>query len=436
MLTLTQLPYQQNNEHYFKRICDLPGSVWLDSAYPHCQFGQFDIISAQPSETRVLDTPEQFAQLQHKLDHHRCEAQLPFTGGWIGLIPFGFNHRSLKVRSIVNKAPTPAQFGWYDWALISDHHRRSTVLVQGPGCPAELIEEIRTRLSDATAAAADPGFSVSKFHSDTSKKEYLHALELIKRHLLDGDCYQVNYAQRFSAKFSGSAVTAYCTLRNKVPSPFSAYLNFPERQILSISPERFIQIRANRVLTQPIKGTSARSPDSERDRLWAQQLFESQKNRAENVMIVDLLRNDLSRHCTPHSVKVSELFAIQSFSNVHHLVSSVRGELMPGTSHSDFILSCFPGGSISGAPKRRALEIIEALETQPRGPYCGSIGYFSCNQRSDFNIAIRTLELRDSHISAWAGGGIVADSIAEDEYLESLTKIETFLETLEQNSLP
>ncbi|MDQ4146663.1 MAG: anthranilate synthase component I family protein, partial [Pseudomonadota bacterium] len=216
------------------------------------------------------------------------------------------------------------------------------------------------------------------------------------------------------------------------PAPYGAYLNTPYAQILSASPEQFLKVHDGLVETRPIKGTSARSPDATQDRLAAAWLQNSIKDRAENLMIVDLLRNDIGKNCVPGSVKVPKLFSLESFATVHHLVSTVTGRLVPGRDSLDLLRGCFPGGSITGAPKLRAMEIIEELEPHRRGVYCGAIGYFGFDGRMDTNIAIRTLVHNKGSMRFWAGGGIVADSKLEAEYQETFDKVAAMLRLLEQ----
>jgi para-aminobenzoate synthetase component 1 len=227
---------------------------------------------------------------------------------------------------------------------------------------------------------------------------------------------------------------AYQALRNLSPAPFSAYLNVPDGQILCNSPERFLQVRHRRVLTQPIKGTRPRSADPAQDQANADELRRSLKDRAENLMIVDLLRNDIGKNCLPGSVKADRLFELESFANVHHLVSTITGELAPGHTATHLLRGCFPGGSITGAPKLRAMQIIEELEPHRRGVYCGAIGYIGFDGNMDTNIAIRTAVVAKGNISFCAGGGIVADSEGGKEYDETWDKASTMLELIRKFS--
>jgi para-aminobenzoate synthetase component 1 len=272
----------------------------------------------------------------------------------------------------------------------------------------------------------------SQFQSNLNQASYQQALNQIHQYIAAGDCYQVNFTQRFQARYSGEPLKAYKALRSACPTPFAAYIALPDNgAILSLSPERFLQVSQGKVETRPIKGTRRRGLSSDEDSMLAEELLHSPKDRAENLMIVDLLRNDLGRSCATGSVKVPELFALETYPNVHHLVSSVTGQLSPGKDPLDLLCGSFPGGSITGAPKIRAMQIIEELEPTRRSIYCGSILYLDVRGEMDSSIAIRSLLLKDGIVSCWGGGGIVADSDWQAEYRESITKVKVLLDTLE-----
>lgn len=421
------LPYHRDGQYYCDRLDPLPGFVWLDSGTLGGEHARYDIFSALPSHT-VSGTASAEQINQRLLTAPAQRSDLPFCGGWIGYFGYQARHRQFGLVSRSDYTCPDQWFGWYDCALIQDHLQKKARLVVTETCPANTRQQLE-------AAIAGPGkqhpFSCSHFQHDQSKFRYLQDLQSIQNYIAAGDCYQTNYTQRFSADFSGSTAAAYCSLRRAVPSPFAAYLKLPGGQtMLSISPERFIRIDGRQAMTQPIKGTVRRSANPEEDGQLRAELSASEKNRAENLMIVDLLRNDFNQTCLPHSVRVPKLFELQSFANVHHLVSTVTGELPADADHYAFLLSCFPGGSITGAPKKRAMEVIDELEVHGRGVYCGAIGYMSAHGRSDFNIAIRTFYVEAQRIYCWAGGGIVADSDAEAEYQESLLKVGALLQAL------
>jgi para-aminobenzoate synthetase component I len=247
-----------------------------------------------------------------------------------------------------------------------------------------------------------------------------------------GDVFQVNVSQCFNTKFPGnySSMAVYEKLRQLNPAPFSAYLNFPSVTLLSSSPERFLQLSARYIETRPIKGTRKRVAGPIADQLMVNDLLTSEKDRAENIMIVDLLRNDISKVCDDYSVKVTKLCGIESYPTVHHLVSVITGQLKPEHDALDLLKATFPGGSITGAPKVRAMAIIAELEGTQRGPYCGSIGYIGFNGDMDTSITIRTFVIKGDEIYFQAGGGIVADSVPTAEYHEALTKAAALITTL------
>jgi para-aminobenzoate synthetase component 1 len=260
---------------------------------------------------------------------------------------------------------------------------------------------------------------------------YRQAFERVQGYLHAGDCYQVNLARRFGIRYHGDPWDAYLRLRAISPAPFGAYLALPFADILSTSPERFLALRQGRVETRPIKGTRPRRQDAAAARAARAALRRSPKDRAENVMIVDLLRNDLGKVCRTGSVRVDALFELESYASVHHLVSSIRGRLRDGVEAVDLLRACLPGGSITGAPKRRAVQIIDELEPQRRGVYCGAIGYISDDGDMDTNIAIRTAVCADGELSYWAGGGLVADSAPDAEFEETLHKAAPLLKLIE-----
>jgi para-aminobenzoate synthetase component 1 len=256
----------------------------------------------------------------------------------------------------------------------------------------------------------------------------------VKAHIAAGDCYQINLTQRFAAQASGDFWEAYRRLRRLSPAPYAAYLEYPFGQIASSSPEQFLSVRDGYARTKPIKGTRARAADAAGDVELVRELASSIKDRAENVMIVDLLRNDFGRCCAPGSVRATRLFDIETFANVHHLVSTVEGRLSKNCDAIDLLIACFPGGSITGAPKIRSMQIIDEIEPHRRSIYCGSIGYIGYDGAMDMNIAIRTLLMSAGSVYAWAGGGIVADSQLQAEYQESFDKAAAMLQVLNEAS--
>lgn len=279
--------------------------------------------------------------------------------------------------------------------------------------------------------ASDPGGLPLELASSLSRLEYLEVVRRVREYILAGDIYQANVSQRFSVPLRESPWRLYIRLRERNPAPFSAFLDFGDSVIASVSPERFLRLGNDGVAeARPIKGTRPRGATPDEDALLAQELLASEKDRSEHLMIVDLMRNDLSRVCAPGTVRVSELFALERYATVHHLVSTVTGRLEAGRDAIDLLRATFPGGSITGAPKIRAMEIIAELEPVRRDVYCGTIGYLSLSGALDASIVIRTILIKDGVAYCSAGGGIVADSEPEAEYAESWDKARGLLEVL------
>jgi para-aminobenzoate synthetase component 1 len=447
------IAYHIDPTGYFSIIRHAPGAVLLDSGRPDADRGRFDIISAWPLETLAPATDESGAAFLQRLRASVArlgEADLPesnplpFAGGLIGYLAYDLGRllEPLPTQAVDDLHLPSAGLGLYAWALISDHQLRTSQLVFHP----QLADDERQRLIDLFghpliskdtasehAASPDATFSLTApFKTDISANQYRHAIERIHGYIEAGDCYQVNFAQRFRASYSGDPWVAYQALREACPTPFSGYLSLPEGDaVLSLSPERFVKVSQRQVETRPIKGTRPRGQNPADDAAYAEELLASEKDRAENLMIVDLLRNDLGRTCRIGSVKVPELFSLESYPNVHHLVSVVTGELAYGKDALDLIGGSFPGGSITGAPKIRSMQIIDELEPSRRALYCGSLMYLDVRGEMDSSIAIRSLLAKDGQIACWGGGGIVADSQWESEYQETFTKVRVLMQTLE-----
>jgi para-aminobenzoate synthetase component 1 len=453
-IAIQEIPYQPDSENLFAVVRDLPDAIWLDSGKPRSTQGRFDIISAAPDAlietTGTLSTitdsngtttsdadPFELAQqlLQPLLPLDNTAANYPFVGGLIGYFGYDLGRRSISIdkraKSVTNLPDM--RIGRYLWALIVDHSARQCQLVFHPNCSSGLRADIIQRYQrNEPKTDTESTFTLAEqFKATLNQQQYQQAIGRIKDYISSGDCYQTNFTQHFSAAFKGDLWEAYKALREKAPSPYSAFWQWPDQALLCLSPERFIQLLDNVVETKPIKGTIRRGASVAEDQQLAQQLVNSSKDRAENLMIVDLLRNDLSKNCESGSISVPALFELESFANVHHLVSTVTGKLDKNATPLDLLRDCFPGGSITGAPKKRAMEIIEELEPVKRSVYCGSIGYISANNRMDSNIAIRTVIADGDKLHCWGGGGIVADSEDNREYDESIDKIRVLLEALE-----
>ncbi|MBP8236623.1 MAG: aminodeoxychorismate synthase component I [Pseudomonas sp.] len=438
------LPYHADPSHYFNSVMQAPGAVLLDAGRPTAQRGRYDLISAWPL-AELAPTPDETANAflqrlrQSLASLEACQPPadnpLPFVGGLIGYLSYDFGRRleQLPAQAVDDLGLADARFGLYAWALITDHQQQRSQLMFHPSLTASERQRLSKLFNTPTAPSPETFQLLEPFQSDISEAEYQQCFARIQAYIQAGDCYQVNFAQRFRAPYQGSPWTAYQALRKACPTPFSGYQALPQGgAIISLSPERFLRISAGQVETRPIKGTRPRHADPQQDQAQADALLESRKDRAENLMIVDLLRNDLGRSCRTGSVRVPELFALESYPNVHHLVSAVTGELAADKDALDLIAGSFPGGSITGAPKIRAMQIIDELEPTRRALYCGSLLYLDVRGEMDSSIAIRSLLAKDGQISCWGGGGIVADSNGPAEYQESITKVRVLLETLEQ----
>lgn len=443
-LAIEELPYQLDSAPLFARLKDLSAPIFLDSSAPYCARGRYDILTAEPLHRlpsgaengvgsawfqRLREAIQDGSPALHN-DYH-----LPFLGGAAGYIGYDFGHTLEPVDNpAAEDIRLPLAFmGIYSWAIIVDHRQQRSVLLSQPSTPPALLREIKSRLRQTPVTTE--AFQIRQpFAANMSQLEYARAYHSVQRHIHAGDCYQINLAQRFTAACSGDTWSAYQSLRKIAAAPYSAYFKLGDSSILSLSPERFLHVGNGRVTTQPIKGTRKRGITPEADQFLARQLLHSSKDRAENLMIVDLLRNDLGKCCLPGSIQVDNLFELQTFETVHHLVSTITGQLRPSDDALSLLQACFPGGSITGAPKVRAMQIIAQLEPHRRSVYCGALGYISCDGQMDTNIAIRTLVSEDSQIHCWAGGGIVADSDCDSEYEECLNKVAPLLRQLEAGS--
>ncbi|KPQ01422.1 aminodeoxychorismate synthase component I [Marinobacter sp. HL-58] len=377
----------------------------------------------------IKDIEQAWAEFSVRDDHE-------VAGGLMGTLFYEAGNRT--VPGFAGKAATVTgdygYVGLYLWQLTLDMSgTRPPELHFHPRCDNDTRDTVINLIHTKTDTPA-PFRMCQGFTADRSADEYRHGVSRVLDYIHAGDCYQVNLSNKYTGSYQGSPYTAFSALCRAVPVPHAAFINAGTYQVLSISPELFLSIEKGRkVVSKPIKGTRPRDRSSvENDRKIADALAAAEKDRAENLMIVDLIRNDLSRFCEPFSVSVPHLFHIESYENVHQLVSTVEGKLQPDFTPFRAFLSAFPGGSITGAPKRRAMEIIDSLEEHSRGPYCGSVFSWSFSNNLESNIAIRTL-MTDSQgqIHCWAGCGIVADSDPDDEYRESVDKVQKLMSVLE-----
>jgi len=437
------LPYLANPADYFAAIRHAPGAVLLDSGRPTADRGRYDLLSAWPEAELTLQPDESGRDFLQRLRNSLKQLgnaalpdayELPFAGGLIGYLSYDFGRQleQLPAHALDDLHLPDARLGLYAWALITDHQAATSQLVFHPSLEPAQRDRLIQLFSQPAPQLNGPFSLKQPMQPDISASQYQQALSKIHDYIQAGDCYQVNYTQRFSAQCEGDAWTAYCALRQACPTPFSGFMSLADDSaILSLSPERFVRVSHHQVETRPIKGTRPRGKNSAEDAANAAELLASAKDRAENLMIVDLLRNDLGRTCRTGSVRVPQLFTLESYPNVHHLVSSVVGELADGKDALDLIGDSFPGGSITGAPKIRAMQIIDELEPTRRSLYCGSLLYLDVRGEMDSSIAIRSLLVKDGRVSCWGGGGIVADSDWQDEYQESITKVKVLLDTLQ-----
>ncbi len=468
-----------------ERLAGLPFRLLLDSAAGSARLGRYSFLAADPvgvvssKGTRVTYADRLTGRVE-PLDADALSAVRmrlapfaadpvpglpPFQGGAAGYVAYdwGLVLESLPAPRVDDLALDDVVLGVYDWVIAWDH-AESRAWIISTGLPETDVDhravrarrraaEVRARLESSAPVPPDaaiparhdggPGAAPSfpaeggwwdpalELRSSFTRAAYLEAVARVREYIFAADIFQANLSQRFEAPLAEPPWTLYKRLRVRNPAPFAAFLDLPQASVLSASPERFLRVdRTGHVETRPIKGTRPRGLGPEHDAALGLALTESAKDRAENLMIVDLLRNDLSRVCAPGTVKVPELFALERYATVHHLVSTVVGDLEPGADALTLLRAAFPGGSITGAPKLRAMEIIAELEPSYRGVYCGSIGYWSLTGDLDTSIAIRTAVVRDGRVYFNAGGGIVADSEPEQEYRETLDKARGLIDAL------
>ena len=467
------------------RFRGMPYLLFLDSARDPARLGRYSFLAADPAlvvhgkgpHASVRDTRtgaetrlerHALAGLRELLAPHLTEPMSglpPFQGGAAGYLAYDWG-------AVLERLPSPRYddlaitdvvFPIYDWVIAWDHleHRAWVISTGIPEAGARKSQRCENRLalvrdrlsarslsselspsppaSFSHRAEHAPSYPVSDtdipagldLRSSFTHRGYLDALTRVREYIIGGDIFQANLSQRFEAPLAESPFALYTRLRHINPAPFAAFLEFGEVTVASASPERFLRLDAARqVEARPIKGTRPRGVYPAHDAALGRALQESVKDRAENLMIVDLMRNDLSRVSRPGSVRVPELFALERYATVHHLVSTVTGTLAPECDAIDLLCATFPGGSITGAPKVRAMEIIAELEPSRRGVYCGSIGYLSLTGAMDTSIVIRTYQVIRGQVYFSAGGGIVADSDPEQEYRETFDKARALIRAL------
>ncbi len=439
-----ELPYDESTRcaerhAWFESLRPLGWAVFLDSGDPARSSGRYDIIAAAPIAT-AMKVPAPFIAVREMLALARGEARpWPLAGGVIGYFGYELGRRAAGLPAV--KAGTvallpEAAVGLYGWTVVIDHQERRAAITSLDAFSDADARRLRERLLDGRRPAREPFRILGEIASSLERNTYLPKAARVIDYIRAGDCYQANLTREFRVGCSGDPWDLYRHLHDTNPAPMGAFLEYPFGSVLSSSPERFVTVEGREVTTRPIKGTRRRRADPAQDAAARAELLASQKDRAENVMIVDLLRNDLGIVCTPGSVAVPQICELESFATVHHLVSTVTGRLAPGRDALHLLEACFPGGSITGAPKRRAMQIIDELEPHRREVYCGAIGYLSAAGRMDMNIPIRTTVCANGELRFYAGGGIVADSSPESEYEETEVKIAAIRSALQRFAVP
>lgn len=453
---IRELPYCEDSAVYMRALSTFAMPAYLDSAGHGGKYAQQDILTAEPiaylcvvngeiscSENaseylkRSIESSDLCSNIRYLkelfLPESKNDSAATHTvdncGAVIGYL--GYPALLDKATFTVNDAFV----GVYRWTLVADHAHKTCTLRFHGSCGADYIGQLTTAVSEALQAAGagdKGGFRLEgRFEPQSAYADYERAFRDIASRIDRGDCYQVNLTQCFKARGTGQAIEAYLRLRAATTAPFSAYMDWGWGALLSLSPERFLRLRGRDVLTQPVKGTRPRGATVVEDASLARQLAASEKDKAENLMIVDLLRNDLGRVCETGSIEVNQLFKIESYSNVHHMVSDVTGTLRHGLDALDLMASCYPGGSITGAPKLSAMTIIQLVEQARRRLYCGTVFCWGAEGNFDSSITIRSLLWDAGELRCWAGGGIVADSDCAQEYQECFDKVGNIFKALQ-----
>jgi para-aminobenzoate synthetase component 1 len=439
----------------FELFRDRPHCFFLDSGCDPGKLGRYSFIGSDPflvlksrgdeisldyGDHIEKDNGDPFSVLRRVLEDYSLSRspEIPFSGGAVGYLSYDLCHfiEKLPQKAIDDRQLPEAYLAFYD-AVVAFDHLKGKVFIASTGFPekderkrleraAERLEELEKLIfsgeSKAWEALPEETAAELTLKSNFSREEYLKAVAAAREYILAGDIFQVNLSQRFETKLDVPPYELYRRLRRVNPAPFAAYLGFDNVSVACSSPERFLKLSGDRVQTRPIKGTCRRGRTRDEDAALAHQLLSSEKDHAENVMIVDLERNDLGRLCRYGSVKVSELAILENYPTVFHLTSTIEGRLRQGRDAIDLLKATFPGGSITGAPKVRAMQIIDELEPTRRGIYTGAIGYLGFDGDMDLNIVIRTIVVKDGRACFQVGGGIVYDSQPEAEYQETLDK--------------
>lgn len=442
---ITEINTGLSSFEIFTIFKDEKDSFILDSAMDPNKLGRYSFISSNPFKVLKYKNNEEnpLNNLQYELKKYKVKnnTHLPFVGGAVGYLSYDLGNYLEKLPK-TSKDDTNVYdlyFGFYNYVIVIDHLEGKTYIAT-PDLDIEkekiILKLVEEKIKNAELRGIDnicyeeKNIDSIKLKSNFTKEEFKNAVKKVQNYIKQGDIYQANLTQRFSGKTNLSSYELYRDLRKISPAPFGAYLNFEGYNILSNSPERFIKCINNKIETRPIKGTRPRGINKEEDLRLQEELKNSEKDRAELLMIVDLERNDIGRISKIGSVKVPELFVIEPYANVNHLVATVVGEIEDNKDCIDVIKATFPGGSITGAPKIRAMEIIDELEPTQRNVYTGSIGYIGFNGDMDLNIAIRTIVKEDDNVYFQVGGGMTWDSNPDDEYQETLDKAKSIMKAL------
>ena len=471
-ILLKELDIEPAAVSIFEHIADLPGSILLESGMQIEGMARYSFMSADPFMTVISrgkkvevkkrtdlgkteyiqgDILEIIRGYMKKYQLSCEQCPIPFPGGAAGFFSYDLGRQFETIfDSTKDDLVMPdCWLGFYDLMVAVDH-AEGRVYIASSGFPFDLLEQrmkyaeermkwLEKKLTNKSYSSSGikPRYGDSKSRnvvknliSNFDKSRYIEMVETAKEYIAAGDIFQVNLSQRFQLHSRDNPWEVYKRLSKINPAPMAAYINCGRTKVVSASPERFLKVSGGNVETRPIKGTRPRGETATEDRQQRHELWNSEKDRAELVMIVDLERNDLGKVCVPGSVQVKELYRLEEYPTVFHLVSTVQGELEDERDIFDLIRASFPGGSITGAPKKRAMEIIEELESVRRGIYCGSIGYMSFNGESDLNIVIRTLVFVENSVYFHVGGGITIDSIPQDEYQETLDKAKALMSAL------
>ena len=421
-------------------------SVFLDSSLVN-KLGRYSVIGAVPYLKLVKEGNNFYINgekettcsfetyLKTYLEEHKDKnnTELPIISGAIGYFSYEYGRKLMEVDSVKEDFVSipDAVLVFYDFYIIEDRHEQRTYLIANGITreAAKLLDEMESRINGKPVymqKESDTEYPI-EVQPNFAKDEYKQAVDRMIRYIIEGDIYITNMTQQLTVKSDKVPLDVFYDLRENNPSPFGGYFDYGDFQIVCASPERFLKMQKGHVNTRPIKGTRKRGETPEEDMFMRTELENSEKDKSELLMIVDLERNDLNRVCRPGSVKVTELFSVEEYATVFHLVSDIEGDLEESKNVMDLLEAAFPGGSITGAPKYRAMEIIDELENNKRNLYTGSIGYLTLDGGCDFNIVIRTALYKDGKYYLGVGGGITAESDLEFEYEETLQKAKAVL---------